>query len=184
MNFDAKIKSLENQIATLKSEKALQDRLYNIQKRAKEREDDYQSKIDELTERYADLKMQIDEYCGRISNLFALRDELMTNGYELPDRYDPRYNLIHFRDNTEIFVEDTFWHSCRKITVRLFFDENDEPDIVVDTEFFKGRRTYRNRRAYSDLEINSMEACLIAMNDFIKDFDDFEKYVFDYVDNL
>lgn len=182
MNTEMKIKQLENQIARLKSESALQNRINHICKAYEQKTRTQNDEIDELTHRYADLKMEIDEYCGRISNIFTLLSELKEHNFNITNRYIPLNDKIRFNieKGNYLTVTNTLWHPCRWVSVEFYYNDVDEPDLTVESGFYEATHRYKDHKD----KVSRMEACLYAMQNFINDFNDFEKYVFDFVDSL
>lgn len=188
MNTEMRIKELENEIATLKSESALQNRLASIKQKAEKRDLAHDEEISELIDEYISLREQIYNLENRIVNIFKVRREILANGFTLKSRYNPTNTKINFSNiNVEpyhaLYIDDKTWHGSRYITVRCNGNV-----ISVYTEFDEKLKAnfncYNNQAENHKKKVDCLNACLIAMRDFIKDFDDFETNFYNQVDNL
>lgn len=186
--IETRIKNLENEIATLKSEKELQNRLANIKQKAERRDLAQDEEISELVDEYISLRERISNLQTRIENIFKVRREILANGFTLKARYNPINILINFSNiNVEpyhsLYIDDSGWHACRHIRV-----DYNEDDINIYTEFDEKLKAnfnyYSNQEKNHEQKVSCLNACLIAMRDFVKDFDDFETDFYNQVDNL
>ena len=188
MNTEMRIKELENEIATLKSESALQNRLASIKQKAEKRDLAHDEEISELIEEYISLREQISNLNDRIVNIFKVRKEILANGFTLEPRYNPTDTKINFSNINvepyhELYINNRMWHGSRYITVRCNGNA-----ISIYTEFNEKLQAnfnhYNNQEKNHKQKVSCLNACLIAMRDFVKDFDDFETDFYNQVDNL
>ena len=193
MNTEIKIRELENEIARLKSESKLNERLEHIKKKAEERAKTEEEEMGDFCDRYIDLCEGIAGLRDRILNIFKIKNELLKNGFTFKTRYNPTRNLIVMSsDKDKLCIDDVRWHRCRHIEVVPWLNDCDEEDIMVKTDFYTELRRVvcRGQFGYSTYAENyrakklALETCLKVMEDFLIDFDKFEEDFYNQIDNL
>ena len=176
-----KIRELENEIARLKSENELENRLEHIKNMAIKRDLSRAEELDNLTSEYADLKMQIDDLLPRMENLQIVRQCLKDNNLHVP--YD-KYEIQMYNNETWgmgfSHCENSLCTSDGYVDVKLYENEFGEMDCNVKTNFIYIRDNENNWSR----KIRVMNNHLTAMRNFIINFDKFEKYFYAEIDGL
>lgn len=183
-NVEIKIKNLENEIARLKSENALQNRLEHIQNMAVKRDLSREEEINALTHKYTDLKMSIDELLPRIVNMFKVAKCLKDNGYCASSWY---YNRIKLHDNETWGKSISCYLDSSNlylgfVNVKLFFNnEIEDWDLTVETWFYEMLDKEEGHR--HEWKVERATNMLCAMETFLENFDKFEENFYEYAEN-
>lgn len=182
-DMEKKIKNLENEIARLKSESELQNRLEHIKQMANKRDLSREEEINNLIHEYADLKMSIDELFDRMVNIVTVYDCLKENGYNTSV-----VSPIHMDDcrrGLGYFEFYSNFDSCNMyqgyVSVRLF--NNEDCDLEISNLFYKIING-KDYRGYShEWRVEHATNMLNAMKKFINNFDKFEEKFYECAEN-
>lgn len=183
--IETRIKNLENEIATLKSEKELQNRMEHIKNMARKRDVSREKEIDNLIGEYVDLKMSIDNLFDRMVNIIKVNDCLAENGY----RKFRGCNKIDIIDRRNSYHHVEFGYSTNELSlfsgyvfVRIY--NNDEIDLKIDNSFYA---YLTEKSAYTDYshewKVEHANNDLNAMRKFLDNFDEFERRFYEYAEN-
>ena len=181
--IETRIKNLENEIATLKSEKELQNRMEHIKNMARKRDISREEEIDNLIEEYADLKMSIDDLLPRIVNMITVSQCLKDNGYSASEyQY---YGLSLYNNNRRGISIDCVIN-CGSlyegfVRVKPFMDnEIEDWDLKIETWFYE---MLNNKEHGHDWRVKYANNMLLAMKKFVNNFDKFESKFYTYAEN-
>lgn len=180
---EIKIKNLENEIARLKSESELMNRLEHIKQMAEKRDLSREEEINNLIDEYADLKMSIDDLLPRIVNMIIVSKCLKNNGYSASEfNY---YGLTLYNNNSRGISMDCVM-DCGNlhdgfVTVKPFMnDETEDWDLKVENWFYEMLNKNGCSHYWRVKYANNM---LLAMRKFIDNFEKFENKFYAYAEN-
>lgn len=181
--MEMKIKNLENEIARLKSESELQNRLEHIKQMANKRDLSREEEIDNLIHEYADLKMSIDDLLPRIVNMITVSQCLKDNGYSASEfNY---YGLSLYNNNSRGVSIDYVANCCSLyegfVRAKPFMNsEIEDWDLKIETWFYE---MLNNKGHGHDWRVKYANNMLLAMRKFIDNFEKFENKFYAYAEN-
>ncbi len=181
--MEKRIKSLENEIARLKSANALQNRLANIKEMANERDVSREEEINNLIHEYADLKMSIDELLPRIMDMVTVAQCLKDNNYYGSEFH--YYGLSLYNNKTRGISMDCVIN-CGNLSdgfvgVKPFKnEETDDWDLKIETWFYE---MLNDKGHGHEWKVKYATNMLTAMKIFIENFEKFETKFYAYAEN-
>lgn len=181
--MEMKIKNLENEIARLKSESELQNRLEHIKQMANKRDLSREEEIDNLIHEYADLKMSIDDLLPRIVNMITVSQCLKDNGYIARELH---YCGLSLYNNNSRGVSMECVMNCGNlydgfVTAKPFMNaEIGDWDLKIETWFYE---MLNNKIHGHDWKVKYANNMLYAMRKFIDNFEKFENKFYAYAEN-
>ena len=180
---EIKIKNLENEIARLKSESELQNRLEHIKQMANKRDLSREEEINNLIYEYADLKMSIDELLPRIVNMVTVSQCLKDNGYSASEY--SYYGLTLYNSKSRGVSVDCVI-DCGNlyegfVTAKPFMNsEIEDWDLKVENWFYE----MLNKNGHGhDWKVRYATNMLNAMRKFVNNFEKFEEKFYAYANN-
>ena len=182
-NIEIKIKNLENEIARLKSESELQNRLEHIKQMANKRDVSREEEVNNLIHEYADLKMDIDDLLPRIVNMITVSQCLKDNGYSASEFH--YYGLTLYNNNSRGISMDCVMNCGNLyegfVEVKPFMNnEIEDWDLKVENWFYE--MLNKNNQGH-DWKVKYATNMLNAMRKFIDNFEKFENKFYAYAEN-
>lgn len=182
---EIKIKNLENEIARLKSESELMNRLEHIKQMAEKRDLSREEEINNLINEYADLKMSIDDLLPRIVNMIIVSKCLKNNGYSASEFHYyglSLYNTNRWGISMDCVMDDGNLYDGFVKVKPFMNDETEDWDLKVENWFYE--MLNKDKDGYShDWRVKHANNMLLAMRKFIDNFEKFENKFYAYAEN-
>lgn len=181
--MEKKIRTLENEIARLKRENELQNRLEHIKSMAEKRDMSREEEINNLIHEYADLKMDIDELLPRILNMLTVSKCLKENGYIGSEFH--YYGISLYNNNSRGVSMDCVINSGNLhdgfVQAKPFKNvETEDWDLNVENWFYE---MLNNKGHGHEWRVKYATNMLNAMKEFVNNFDKFENKFYEYAEN-